>query len=108
MARDPLWRKIPPAVAHLQVKAKDPTCMRPLSLLLGGFLLTAVAAGGQAASPDDPTARVKANRYSPVTSGTKSYRPVEPLPWGEVNRRVAPKETPKEKQGAPTQPQPKQ
>ncbi|MFZ1104093.1 MAG: hypothetical protein WAN86_14840 [Hyphomicrobiaceae bacterium] len=97
----------PPAVAYPQVKAKDPMCMHPLSLLLGGLLATALAAGGQAASPDDPGAPVKANRYSPVTSGTKSYRPVQPLPWGDVNRRVAPKQTPKDKQGAPTQPQPK-
>jgi hypothetical protein len=82
--------------------------MHPLSLLLGGFLLTAVAAGGQAASPDDPTARVKANRYSPVTSGTKSYRPVGPLPWGDVNRRVAPKQKPKDRQEGPTRPQDRQ
>jgi hypothetical protein len=43
-----------------------------------------------AASPADPATRVPAVRYDPVTSGTKSYRPVEPLPWGDVNRRVAP------------------
>ena len=82
--------------------------MRASSILLGGLLVTALAAGGQAASPDDPRAPVKANRYSPVTSGTKSYRPVEPLPWGEVNKRVAPKQAPQDKQGAPTQPQHKQ
>jgi hypothetical protein len=29
-------------------------------------------------------------RYSPVLSGSQSYRPVEPLPWGDVNRRVMP------------------
>jgi hypothetical protein len=52
--------------------------------------LTAVAA--RSATPDDPAARVRADRYRPVISGTKSYRPVEPLPWGDVNRRVAPKE----------------
>jgi hypothetical protein len=26
-----------------------------------------------------------------VMTGTKAFRPVEPMPWGEVNRRVAPK-----------------
>ncbi len=82
--------------------------MHAVSLLLGGLLVAASAAGGYAASPDDPGASVKANRYSPVTSGTKSYRPVGPLPWGDVNRRVAPKQTPKDKQRAPMQPQPKQ
>jgi hypothetical protein len=82
--------------------------MRAFSLFLGGLLVTALVAGTQAASPDDPRAPVKANRYEPVISGTKSYRPVEPLPWGDVNRRVAPKQTPKDKHGAPTQPQPKQ
>lgn len=29
-------------------------------------------------------------RYSSVTAGLQSYRPVDPLPWGDVNRRVSP------------------
>lgn len=82
--------------------------MHAFSLFLGGLLVTALVAGAQAASPDDPRASVKANRYSPVTSGTKSYRPVGPLPWGDVNKRVAPKQKPKDKQEAPAQPQDKQ
>jgi hypothetical protein len=82
--------------------------MHAFSILLGGLLVTALVTGAQAASPADPGAPVKANRYSPVTSGTKSYRPVEPLPWGDVNKRVAPKQAPQDKQGAPTQPQHKQ
>jgi hypothetical protein len=82
--------------------------MHAFSPLLAGLFVTALVAGTQAASPDDPGAPVKANRYSPVTSGTKSYRPVEPLPWGDVNKRVAPKQMPPDKQGAPTQPQHKQ
>ena len=40
-------------------------------------------------TPDAPIA-VPAARYEPIVSGTKSYRPVEPLPWGDINRRVAP------------------
>lgn len=40
--------------------------------------------------PDDPVA-VRPFRYAPVTSGAQSYRPIEPMPWGDVNRRVAPK-----------------
>lgn len=82
--------------------------MHAFSLFSGGLLATALVLGAQAASPADPGAPVKANRYSPVTSGTKSYRPVEPLPWGDVNRRVAPKQTPQDKHGPPTQPQPRQ
>ena len=42
------------------------------------------------AGPDDPAARVPDARYELITSGTKSFRPVEPLPWPDVNRRVAP------------------
>lgn len=81
--------------------------MHAFLLLLSGLLVMAFVPGGQAASPDDPGAPVKADRYSPVTSGTKTYRPVEPMPWGDVNRRVAPKQAPKDTQGAPTQPQDK-
>lgn len=39
--------------------------------------------------PDDPV-KVAPYRYAPVTSGNQSYRPIDPLPWGDVNRRVAP------------------
>jgi hypothetical protein len=46
----------------------------------------------QALDPANPEAGVPPARYSPVISGTKSYRPVEPLPWGDVNRRVMPKD----------------
>lgn len=77
------------------------------------LLLTLVAtflgvASAHATRPDDPGAPVPANRYAPIFSGTKSYRPVQPLPWGDVNRRVAPKEqkpsggsAPKGKDAAP-------
>ena len=44
-----------------------------------------------AATPDDPGAKVPPARYSSVMAGTKAFRPVEPMQWGEVNRRVAPK-----------------
>lgn len=42
-----------------------------------------------APSPDQPVGAV-GPAYLPVGAGTKSYRPVEPLPWGDINRRVAP------------------
>jgi hypothetical protein len=42
------------------------------------------------ATPDEPVA-VPGTRYRDVGEGTKSYRPVEPMPWGDANKRVAPK-----------------
>lgn len=66
--------------------------MRARIPFLIGLLALAGAAAARAASPDDPGARVPGSRYDPITTGTKSYRPVEPLPWGEINRRVMPKD----------------
>jgi hypothetical protein len=40
--------------------------------------------------PDDP-ARGGPLSYQSIIAGTKSYRPVEPLPWNDINRGVAPK-----------------
>jgi len=54
------------------------------------MLLAPAASPALAASADDPGAPVPAERYVPVLKGTRSYRPVEPLPWGDVNRRVDP------------------
>jgi hypothetical protein len=74
----------------------------PASLLfLSALALALIAARANAASPDDPGAPVRADRYRPVISGTKSYRPVEPLPWGDVNRRVAPAPEKGKDSGAP-------
>ena len=64
--------------------------------------LALMAFPAHSASPDDPAVPVPSARYQSVISDTKSYRPVEPLPWGDVNRRVAPKEgSTKEGQGSP-------
>jgi hypothetical protein len=43
-----------------------------------------------ARDPANPDVGVPQVRYSPVLSGSQSFRPVEPLPWGDVNRRVMP------------------
>jgi hypothetical protein len=53
-------------------------------------LLVLAATPSRAQSPADPAAAVPPVRYESITAGTKSYRPVEPLPWPDVNRRVAP------------------
>lgn len=41
------------------------------------------------AMPDEPVG-VGIDRYDSVAAGTRSYRPVEPMPWGDANSRVAP------------------
>jgi hypothetical protein len=64
--------------------------MRARMLFLLAALVVAAGMAVHAATPDNPGAPVPASRYAPVTSGTKSYRPVEPLPWGDINRRVSP------------------
>jgi hypothetical protein len=58
-------------------------------LIIAGFLVPSLA-GALSANPADPSAPVAPQRYQPVTGGTKSYRPVEPMQWGDVNRRVTP------------------
>ena len=58
---------------------------------LSWLLLTWIsAASAVARDPANPDAGIPPARYSPVLSGTHSFRPVAPLPWGDVNRRVMP------------------
>jgi hypothetical protein len=60
--------------------------------------------------PDDPARRAPSD-YRSITAGTKSYRPAEPLPWGDINRGVAspgaldPKRAGAPKNGKPAVPQ---
>jgi hypothetical protein len=61
--------------------------IRTMSGLLLGWLSVS---GATAHDPANPNAPTPPTRYSPVLSGAQSYRPVEPLPWGDVNRRVTP------------------
>jgi hypothetical protein len=64
-----------------------------LTRMFGQLLLMSVSISpALARDPANPDAGVAPALYSPVISGTKSYRPVEPLPWGDVNRRVMPKD----------------
>jgi hypothetical protein len=60
--------------------------------LLGLAVAVAIASPALGRDPANPDASVPPARYSPVISGMKSYRPVEPLPWGDVNRRVTPED----------------
>jgi hypothetical protein len=61
-------------------------------MLIVLFALVEPATRLHAANPDDPAVPVPRDVYRRITSGVKSYRPVEPLPWADVNRRVAPRE----------------
>jgi starvation-inducible outer membrane lipoprotein len=40
--------------------------------------------------PADPSVKVPRVGYQPVTGETKTYRPVGPKGWEELNRRVGP------------------
>lgn len=46
----------------------------------------------------DEAVQVPLSKYAPLAAGTKSFRPVEPMPWGDVNKRVAPPEPKPEQQ----------
>ncbi|RUO98585.1 hypothetical protein [Hyphomicrobium sp.] len=40
--------------------------------------------------PDRPVRTDNGQGYAPVNAGAKAFQPVDPAPWGDVNRRVAP------------------
>lgn len=48
--------------------------------------------------PSVPNVGIAPANYRPVTRDINSYRPVDPLPWGDVNKRVSPipKQPPKQ------------
>ena len=62
------------------------------------FLVALVAVAWRGTDPEWPVAgpmpdepgHASGTKYNAVGQGTKSFRPVEPMPWGDVNRRVAP------------------
>ena len=62
------------------------------------LLIPALAGWGDAGPPwpvsgpmPDRPVFVREQSYVPVNAGANNYEPVEPMPWGDVNRRVAPK-----------------
>ena len=61
----------------------------PLLLFLGAWGERGLELPYAGPVPDEPAG---VPQWSPpsVLEGTRSFRPVEPLPWGDVNRRVAP------------------
>ena len=68
-----------------------------LRILIGTAVLVGLAGWADRAPewphsgpmPDEP-GHETSQRYKPIDEGTLSYRPVEPMPWGDVNSRVAP------------------
>jgi hypothetical protein len=63
--------------------------LRPSLLVTASLLAITFGASAQSA-PDDPSAPVPPSTYSPVLKGTKTFKPVEPRPWAETNKRVSP------------------
>jgi hypothetical protein len=51
--------------------------------------------------PSDPNVEAVTSDYRSVTRELGSYRPIDPLPWGDVNKRVTPipKPPPKQEKG---------
>jgi hypothetical protein len=41
--------------------------------------------------PSNPTEKTPRLQYRSVTAGTKSFRPVDPAPWADINKRVEPR-----------------
>jgi len=73
--------------------------MQAAVICLVGIAISTQAAGQTptlgARDPSDARQGVPAVRYQSVTSGARSFRPIDPLPWRGVNDRVAPKPKPK-------------
>lgn len=64
-------------------------------LLVLTFVLLALTACSVVPSylekPTDPSQKILPLGYTPVAAETKTYRPVGPKGWEELNRRVGPK-----------------
>ncbi len=78
---------------------------RLTAILLGAALLAgfgeAPAEWPVSGMMPDEAVEVPALVYRSVTDGTESYRPVAPLPWGDVNRRVTPASSAPKEQAPP-------
>ena len=61
-----------------------------LGLLLGNAACTATPPPASSVAAADPTVRVPAIRYHPVTLSAGALEPAEPQPWQDLNRNAAP------------------
>jgi hypothetical protein len=48
---------------------------------------------GSLLAPADPSQGLRLQRSASVTSDARDYKIIEPLEWGELNRRVSPQES---------------
>ncbi len=74
--------------------------MRVIRIFIAGMLLATLTGWGNrdeelawphsGPMPDNPV-KVKPLQYKSIGQGNQSYRPIEPMPWGDVNKRVMPK-----------------
>lgn len=81
----------PSLIAFLSI---DRRILKRLTAAAAGAVLGACVAPPKIAvgpNPADASIRVPALAYQPVTGGVKSFRPVEPKGWEELNRQVTPK-----------------
>lgn len=80
----------------LTLLSQGSQAMRVPKVFLGLFLLLLTGWGEPdldwpyvGPMPDQPVA-VPPAQYESILRGTRRFRPVEPMPWGDVNRRVTP------------------
>jgi starvation-inducible outer membrane lipoprotein len=59
--------------------------------LLASTLSACASVPAYLEKPSDPSVKVPRVGYQPVAGGTKTYRPVGPKGWEDLNRRVGPK-----------------
>lgn len=67
------------------------------AFVMAGFAETPPQWPVSGAMPDEAV-NVAPQRYRSVTEGTRTFRPVAPLSWGDVNRRVSPPPAPPKEQ----------
>jgi hypothetical protein len=66
----------------------------PIAALLVAGWRDAPAPPVAGPNPADPGAPAPSVRYRSTVGPYKSRRPIEPAPWSDQNRRVAPQSTP--------------
>lgn len=86
------WKTIPVVgLASLAIAAAMATLIRSAQAHEWVWRARALPYPYAARDPSDPGAGSSILEYKRVIRGLQSYRPVDPLPWGEMNRRVTPK-----------------
>lgn len=70
-------------------RARSLAVIASVGASLGACVAPPVVASGP--HPADVSVPVPALAYQSVTGGVKTFRPVEPKGWEELNRQVAPK-----------------